>query len=203
MANKVRKRNWKDKKDYNEDVAKKLKEIFCILGIDVSDENFAGTDRRVTQFWEDFTYAESPEGKEELKYLFTRKFQSKYSGMVISKKIVCYSLCPHHMSPIKYEIDFAYIPNEYVLGLSKVIDIIKLICLYPQLQEDLTDKIVELFEKELKCKGVMCVINGQHSCMQVRDSEARETSTITSAVRGVFENQDTKDEFLKLIENGK
>jgi len=200
---KVRKRNWLDKQNYNYGIAERLNEAFALLGIDIKDENFKGTDRRLTQFWEDFTYAESEEGKEELKYLFTRKFKSKYSGMVISKKIICYSLCPHHFSPIKYEIDFSYIPNKYVLGLSKVIDIIKLICLYPQLQEDITDKIVDLFLKELKCKGVMCIIKGEHSCMQVRDSEARETSTITSAVRGVFKNQDTKNEFLEVIKDGR
>lgn len=199
----VRKRNWKDKQYFNKEIAKKLREVFKLLGIDIKNDNFKDTDRRLTQLLEDFTYANSKEGKEELKYLFTRKFKSEYSGMVISKDIICYSLCPHHFSNVKYRINFSYIPDKYVLGLSKVIDIIKILCLYPKLQEDLTDEIANCFMKELKPKGLMITIEGNHSCMQIRDSEARETSTITSAVRGVFKHQDTRNEFLRLIGNGR
>ena len=99
--NRVRKRNWCDKKIYNNKIALAIEEAFTQLDINMNDENFQDTPRRLTQFWEDFTYANTKEGKEELKYLFTRKFKSNYKGMVVSKDIVCYSLCPHHFSPIK------------------------------------------------------------------------------------------------------
>ncbi len=197
--NRVRKRNWHDKKEYNPNMANNLKDVLKLSGIDTNNENFLDTPRRNTQVLEDFTYANTKEGKEELNYLFTRKFKSKYKGMVVSKKIVCFSMCPHHILPIHYTINFAYIPNNYVLGLSKVIDIIKLLCLFPKLQEDLTDEIVDIFMKKLKLKGVMVIIEGNHSCMQIRDAEARETSTITSTFRGNFRNKDTREEFLALI----
>ena len=198
------KRKWNEKHVHNIKIAKKVKEILTLLNINSEDENFKDTPRRFTQVLEDFNYVNSEEGKKELKYLFTRKFKSKYNGMVVSKDIIVYSLCPHHMLPIKYKIHFSYIPEGYVLGLSKVIDIIKLLCAKPALQEDMTMEIADKFCEELKVKGLMVIIDGQHSCMQIRDSEARETSTITSCVRGVFfKENDTKfpakDEFMGLI----
>lgn len=198
------KRKWTEKHLYNKLIADKVRDILVHLGIDIEDENFKDTPRRFTQVLEDFTYALTKEGKEELDYLFTRKFKSKYNGMVISKNIVAYGLCPHHFLPIKYNIHFSYISDGYVLGLSKVIDIIKLLCAKPALQEDLTMEIADKFNEELKVKGLMIIISGEHSCMQIRDSEARETSTITSCVRGIFLKEkgikfSAKDEFMELI----
>lgn len=192
------------KKVYNKEIAKKIKEILQLLPLDDKDENFHETDRRLTQVLEDFTYADTEEGKEYLKYLFTRKFKSKYKGMVVCKNIKTFGLCPHHILPINYTINFAYIPDEHVLGLSKIIDAIKLLCKSPKLQEDLTDEISDIFMREIKCKGCMCVIEGQHSCFQLRDVEARETSTVTSSVRGEFFKPDLtkgnpREEFLRLI----
>lgn len=198
------KRKWNEKHLYNNKIAEGVKEILTLLNINLEDENFKDTPRRFTQVLEDFTYSLSEEGKKELEYLFTRKFKSDYNGMVISKDIVVYSLCPHHILPIRYKIHFSYIPDGYVLGLSKVIDIIKLLCAKPALQEDITMEIADKFYNELKAKGVMIIIDGDHSCMKIRDSEARETSTITSCVKGVFFKEgDTKfsakDEFMGLI----
>jgi len=173
------------------------------LGIDLSDPNFKDTPHRVARLWEEFA-APNKEKEDRIKYIMSRKFPSQYSDMVICNNIKAYSICPHHFVPIEYTIDFAYIPDKYVLGLSKIIDVIKNICKAPKLQEDVGDEIADIFMKELEPLGCMCIIKGVHNCMTMRDVEARESSTITSAVRGEFFKPsegkgNPRDEFLQIL----
>lgn len=177
------------------------------LGIDLNDPNFKDTPHRVARLWEEFA-APNKERSERIKYILSRKFPSEYKGMVVCHNIKAYSICPHHFVPIEYTINFAYIPDKYVLGLSKIVDVIKILCKAPKLQEDLGDEIVNIFMKELEPLGCMCVINGVHNCMTMRDVEARESSTITSALAGEFFKPtpgkgNPREEFLQLINMNK
>lgn len=176
------------------------------LGLDLNDPNLRETPERVARLWEEFA-APNRERTDRIKYIMSRKFPSEYKDMVICHNIKAPSICPHHFSHISYTIHFAYIPDKYVLGLSKIVDVIKNVCKAPKLQEDLGDEIVDMFMKELEPLGCMCIINGIHSCMTMRDVEARESSTITSSCRGEFLKPtpgkgDPRQEFLSLLRLG-
>lgn len=184
----------------NPAVANQIAGAMKSLGLDLSDPNLRETPQRVARLWEEFV-APNPEKKDRIEYIMTRKFPSDYKDMVICNNVKCYGMCPHHLVPIEYTINFAYVPDKYVIGLSKIIDVIKNMCKAPLLQEDLGNDIVNIFMKELKCLGCMCVVRGVHNCMTMRDVEARESFTTTSAVRGCFATNDKncKGEFLDLI----
>jgi GTP cyclohydrolase I len=186
----------------NPKVANHIAEAMIALKLDLNDPNLKETPQRIARVWEEFAAPDIDGKKEErIKYIMSRKFPSDYNDMVICDNIMTFGLCPHHFLPIAYTIHFAYIPQKFVLGLSKIIDVIKNICKSPKLQEDLGDEIVNIFMNELQCQGCMCVIKGIHNCMTMRDVEARESCTITSSVKGCFATNDKncKGEFLSLI----
>ena len=172
------------------------------LGLDLNDPNLKETPQRVARLWEEFA-APSKEKGDRIKYIMSRKFPSEYKEMVICNNIKAYGICPHHFVPIEYTINFGYIPDKFVLGLSKIIDVIKNMCKSPKLQEDLGGEIIDIFMKELQPLGCICVIKGVHMCMTMRDIEARESSTITSSLAGVFKNppknKDPRSEFFALL----
>lgn len=202
LCNEVRK---KEKFFRGDDRIKKaVTEILDVFGLDKKDENFRNTPTRVSRM-----YMEMFEGlnsKEEVKEILRTKFPSTYEGMVISKDINVYSMCPHHLLPVKYEIHVGILFNKECIGLSKIPRLVELLAKRPVLQETLTQEITHLIDKNLKTLGSICIINGVHSCMQARGVKATGTSIITSSVTGKFLNPDKhknpKEEFLKVISNG-
>jgi len=184
----------------NATIANYIAKAMTTMGLDLTDPNLRETPQRVARLWEEFV-TPNKQRDERVKYIMSRKFPSEYNDMVMCNNVKAYGMCPHHLVPIEYTINFAYIPKKYVLGLSKIIDVIKNMCKSPKLQEDLGNDIVETFVRELECQGCICVIEGVHNCMTMRDVEARESSTTTSSVRGCFATNDKncKGEFLSLI----
>ena len=115
-------------------------------------------------------------------------------------KIQTYSVCSHHMLPFSMEINIGYIPNKTILGLSKFERIAKHFSHKLQVQENITEEIADFLYEHLQPKGVMVVIkNSKHLCMEMRGVETRNTNVTTSAIRGVFKNQEVKNEFLSMI----
>jgi len=181
----------------NNQIARAVLEILKALKINTNDENFRNTPARVSRY-----FCEMCEGlfcEDEMKEILKTKFPSDYTGMVITKNIVTYSLCPHHLIPVKYTIYVGIIYDKEMLGLSKVGRITELMSKRPVLQEQLTEDVVEIFEKNLNCKGVMCVISGEHGCMHCRGIKQIQSEVITSSIRGNFKNKDVRDEFLSLM----
>lgn len=127
-------------------------------------------------------------------------FRSDNNEMVVKSGMQVYSLCEHHLLPMDLKVHFGYIPNGWVIGISKIPRIIKWFAQRPQIQEQLTEQIVDAFWEDIEHKplGVICVIEGIHFCEAMRGVEIR-NKTITSAVRGVFFHNDARQEFLKLI----
>ncbi|MBK9318768.1 MAG: GTP cyclohydrolase I FolE [Bacteroidetes bacterium] len=131
--------------------------------------------------------------------LNSAKFKEDYKQMVIVKDIELYSLCEHHMLPFFGKAHVAYIPNNYIVGLSKIPRVVDAFSRRLQVQERLTTEIRDCIEDTLKPLGVAVVIEAQHLCMQMRGVQKQNSVTTTSAFTGEFENDKTRSEFISLI----
>lgn len=126
-------------------------------------------------------------------------FKEDYSEMVIVKDIELYSLCEHHMLPFFGKAHVAYIPNGYIVGLSKVPRVVDVFARRLQVQERLTIEIRDIIQETLQPLGVAVVIEAQHLCMMMRGVQKQNSVTTTSAFTGEFRNEETRSEFLRLI----
>lgn len=126
-------------------------------------------------------------------------FAEDYSEMVIVKDIEVYSLCEHHILPFFGKAHIAYIPNGQVVGLSKIPRVVDAFARRLQVQERLTDQILNCIQDTLKPLGVAVVIEAAHMCMMMRGVQKQNSLTTTSAFTGEFRNVETRTEFLNLI----
>jgi GTP cyclohydrolase I len=126
-------------------------------------------------------------------------FDVAYDEMVIVKEIEMYSLCEHHMLPFFGKAHVAYIPKGKVIGLSKIPRLVDVFARRLQVQERLTRQIAEAIEDAIDPQGVGVVIEARHLCMMMRGVEKQTSSTVTSAMLGVFQQQNTRAEFLSLV----
>lgn len=127
-------------------------------------------------------------------------FDVDYDEMVIVKDIEFYSLCEHHLLPFFGKAHIAYLPQGKVLGLSKLPRIVDVFARRLQVQERLTQQVAEAIEDAIHPQGVGVVMEAQHLCMMMRGVEKQNSSTVTSAMTGVFKTQvQTRTEFLSLV----
>lgn len=127
-------------------------------------------------------------------------FEADTDQMVIVKDIEVYSLCEHHLLPFFGKAHIAYVPDDRIVGFSKLPRIVDVFARRLQLQERLTDQIANAIHTLLEPKGVGVIIEASHLCMMMRGVEKQSSKTITSAVRGVFlSDQRTREEFLRLV----
>jgi len=126
-------------------------------------------------------------------------FKESYNEMVIVKDIELYSLCEHHILPFFGKVHIAYIPNGYIVGLSKLPRIVDVFARRLQVQERLTEQVLDCINETLKPQGVAVVIEASHMCMMMRGVQKQNSVTTTSGFRGQFEKIETRNEFLKLI----
>lgn len=126
-------------------------------------------------------------------------FKEDYSQMVIVKDIEVYSLCEHHLLPFFGKAHIAYIPNGYIVGLSKIPRVVDAFARRLQVQERLTNEIRDCIQDTLKPHGVAVVIECSHLCMQMRGIQKQNSATTTSAFTGEFLKDPTRKEFISLI----
>ena len=154
------------------------------------------TPERAAKAMQFLTQGYHQDAKEILK---SAMFKESYNEMVIVKDIELYSLCEHHILPFFGKAHIAYIPNGYIVGLSKLPRIVDVFARRLQVQERLTEQILDCINETLKPQGVAVVIEAAHMCMMMRGVQKQNSVTTTSGFRGQFEKEETRNEFLKLI----
>ncbi len=171
------------------------REIIRGLGEDVNRDGLLKTPERVAKAMQFLTkgYREDPR-----EVLLSAMFEEEYSEMVLVKDIELYSMCEHHMLPFFGKAHIAYIPNGHIVGLSKIPRIVDIFSRRLQVQERLTLQILNCINDTLNPQGVAVVIEAKHMCMAMRGVEKQNSFTTTSAFTGVFENVETRTEFLNL-----
>ena len=126
-------------------------------------------------------------------------FDEAHENMVMVRDIEMYSMCEHHMLPFFGKVHIAYIPNGKIVGLSKLPRVVEVFARRLQVQERLTEEIVNALDDVLQPRGVGVVIEAVHLCMMMRGVEKQNSRTITSSLRGHFrDDAKTRDEFLRL-----
>jgi GTP cyclohydrolase I len=183
-------------RDGLDELAAHYKSILSILGEDPEREGLQKTPMRVAKAMQILTrgYTQDPR-----KVLTDALFEEKYNQMVIVKDIDFFSMCEHHILPFYGKVHVAYIPNGYITGLSKIARVVDIFSHRLQVQERLTEQIMECINDTLKPQGVMVVIEAKHMCMQMRGVEKQNSITTTSAYSGVFESLKTRNEFMNLL----
>jgi GTP cyclohydrolase I len=139
-------------------------------------------------------------GQDAAKILKSAMFKEDYNEMVIVKDIELYSMCEHHMLPFFGKAHIAYIPNGYIVGLSKLPRVVDVYARRLQVQERLTIEIRDVIQETLQPQGVAVVIEARHMCMMMRGIQKQNSITTTSAFTGQFIKSETRAEFLRLID---
>lgn len=189
-----------------EKVEKAIYTILQEIGENPEREGLKETPKRVARMYEEI-YSGVTKSNEELILELNKTFAEsdkddaeKFGDMVIVKDIPFYSTCEHHLIPFFGKAHIAYIPNEKVIGLSKIARLVEAIARRPQVQERITKDVADCIEKMLDPVGVIVVMQAEHLCMSMRGVKKPGTKTVTSAARGAFkEDQATRMEFLQLI----
>ncbi|MBI1225677.1 MAG: GTP cyclohydrolase I FolE [Bacteroidetes bacterium] len=192
--------SYSKKESYNTGITEKLtenyKNIIDELGEDSYREGLIKTPERAAKAMQFLTSGYEMDAEEILR---SAMFKEEYGEMVLVKDIEIYSLCEHHMLPFLGKAHIAYIPNGYIVGLSKIPRVVDVFARRLQVQERLTLDILNAINNTLKPQGVAVVIEAMHMCMMMRGVQKQNSVTTTSAFRGQFEKQETRTEFLKLI----
>ncbi len=173
------------------DIQKNIRAIIESLDTNPDREGLVDTPRRYEAFLTEFL---SPE--EFNPTVFTNE---GYSEMIIQRNITFYSMCEHHLLPFFGTATVAYIPDEKIIGLSKLARVVDHFSRRLQNQERVTTQIADFINKELSPKGVGVVLNARHLCMEMRGIKKPNAHTTTSCMYGIFQtNSSTRSEFLDL-----
>ena len=168
------------------------------MGEDPNREGLIDTPKRVAKMYAELMTGLS--GKIKAEDILKTRFHEKYDEMIVVPNIEFASMCEHHFLPFTGRAHVAYIPGDCVVGLSKIPRVVEFYARFPQIQERMTRQIAELIQKVLQPRGVAVVLEASHMCMTMRGVRAAGSSTVTSAVRGVFKaDSKTREEALRLL----
>ncbi len=170
--------------------------ILELLGEDPRRQGLRRTPHRVAEslLWLTRGYEQDP-----AEIVHGALFKAPGQSMVLVRDIELYSMCEHHMLPIIGRAHVAYLPDRYVIGLSKIARMVDLFARRLQIQERLTDQIAEALDEILRPHGVGVIIEAYHLCMMMRGVEKQNSKAITSALRGAFrDSEPTRSEFIRL-----
>ena len=191
---------YKKTEQYDETVTAGLMENYTsalsLLGEDPDREGLLKTPERMAKAMQFLTQGYQMNAYDILN---SAKFHEEVNEMVIVKDIELYSMCEHHMLPFFGKAHIAYIPNGYITGLSKLARVVDVYARRLQVQERLTNQILDAIRNTLQPLGVAVVIEASHLCMMMRGVQKQNSVTTTSAFWGEFEKNETRSEFIRLI----
>jgi len=174
-----------------------IRDLLVALGEDPGREGLQDTPERIAQTLRFLTSGYEMRVEDILNGAL---YPVSYDEMVMVKDIELFSLCEHHLLPFFGKCHVAYIPDQRVVGLSKIPRLVDMFSRRLQIQERLTTQIAETFMEKIRPQGVGVVIEARHLCMMMRGVEKQHSQAVTSAMLGVFrEQQQTREEFLSLV----
>lgn len=177
-----------------------FKHVMSALGLDLNDDSLANTPHRVAKmFVHEYFYGLNYDNFPSVS-MFDNKMH--YDQMVLARGIRVHSVCEHHFVPFIGKATVGYFPSGKVVGLSKLNRVVEFFCKRPQVQERLTSQIHATLKFLLGTEDVAVVIEAEHFCVKIRGIQDECCDTVTSQISGKFKDQQTKGEFLLLL-NGK
>ena len=189
-------------KPSREEAEEAVRTLICWTGDDPDREGLIETPKRVVKAYEEFFEGYDMDPEEVLQKTFEEV--QGYDDAVIVRNIRVESHCEHHFVPIIGVAHVGYIPNNRVVGISKLARVIEIFGKRLQTQETMTAQIADTIQKVLEPKGVAVVVDASHQCMTTRGIHKTESSTITSRMLGAFrDNPETRSEFMNLIHSPK
>ena len=181
----------------NKEFEQAITKVLELIGEDPKREGLLKTPSRVAKAFEFLTEGYQQDPKEILSQAL---FTTSNDEMVLVRDIEFYSMCEHHMLPIIGRAHVAYIPNGKVVGLSKIPRIVNVFARRLQIQEQMTEQIADAISESISPKGVAVVLHARHMCMEMRGVEKVNSTTVSSALRGLFKSDErTRSEFYNLI----
>lgn len=173
-----------------------VREILLAVGEDPDREGLKETPERVARMYAEVFSGLHKDPREFLQKTFTQK----YDEMVLERDIRFESMCEHHLLPFLGSAHVAYLPRGKILGLSKIARVVEVLARRPQVQERMTEELADLLMEELEPRGVGIILEASHSCMTIRGVRKTDTVCVTSAMRGIFrDNQSTRAELMALV----
>jgi len=183
--------------DKNLELEKSVENILELLGEDTKREGLLKTPQRVAKSLQFLTSGYKEDPKEILNQAL---FSSSNDEMVVVRDIEFYSMCEHHILPIIGRVHVAYIPDGKVVGLSKIPRIVNIFARRLQIQEQMTEQIADAITDIIAPQGVAVVIHARHMCMEMRGVQKINSTTVSSALRGLFKSDTrTRSEFYNII----
>jgi GTP cyclohydrolase I len=177
-------------------IASAFRSILGEIGEDPAREGLLKTPERFAKALQYLTHGHD---LDPALILRSAMFREEYKQMVIVRDIEIYSMCEHHVLPFFGKAHVAYIPNGYIVGLSKIARVVDAFARRLQVQERLTTEIRDCIQSTLQPLGVAVVIEAQHLCMIMRGVQKQHSIAATSAFTGEFEQEKTRAEFMRLI----
>lgn len=183
--------------DKDLELEKSVENILELLGEDINREGLLKTPKRVAKSLQFLTSGYQEDPKEILNQAL---FSSSNDEMVVVRDIEFYSMCEHHILPIIGRVHVAYIPDGKVVGLSKIPRVVNIFARRLQIQEQMTEQIADAIKEIIAPKGVAVVIHARHMCMEMRGVQKINSTTVSSALRGLFKSDTrTRSEFYNII----
>jgi GTP cyclohydrolase IA len=180
-----------------ESIASMMKKILVKIGEDPTREGLVRTPERAEKALRFLTSGYETDVQSIVNGAL---FNEKVDEMVVVKDIEFYSMCEHHLLPFFGTMHVAYLPQDKVIGLSKIPRMVDMFARRLQLQERLTQQVAETLQDVLEPRGVGVICEARHFCMMMRGVEKQHSGTVTSAMLGAFrEGKETRDEFLSLV----
>lgn len=174
-------------------IQEKFKEILHILGMNLTDDSIRETPKRIAKMYvQEIFSGLDPNNKPEIT-LFENKYN--YTSSLLELNIPFTSFCEHHFVPIIGKVNMAYIPNKWVIGLSKIHRLVDYFARRPQIQERLTNQISQGLAEVLQTENVGVVVKASHSCISCRGVQDLGSSTVTSSFFGEIPEKEFLFEF--------